>query len=95
MVSVLYVYVWLVYCMYMYGWCIVRICMVIVLYVYVWLMSKEECIIMEDFNHGHIQWKYQERTMGENQTLNNVHINLSRGRGDQIYFHACVGVAEA
>ena len=38
MVGVLYVYVWLVYCTYMYGWCIVRICMFGGLYVYVWLV---------------------------------------------------------
>ena len=26
-------------------------------------VSKGDCIIMEDFNNGHIQWKYLENTM--------------------------------
>ena len=30
-------------------------------------VSKEECIIMGDFNHGHIQWKSLESTGGEDQ----------------------------
>ena len=30
-------------------------------------VSKGECIIMGDFNHGHIQWKYQESTGGDEQ----------------------------
>ena len=30
-------------------------------------MSKGECIIIGDFNHGHIQWKSVESTGGENQ----------------------------
>ena len=31
------------------------------------LVSKGECIIMGDFNHGHIQWKSLESTGGEDQ----------------------------
>ena len=30
-------------------------------------VSKGECIIMGDFNHGHIQWKSLESTGGEDQ----------------------------
>ena len=30
-------------------------------------VSKGECIIMGDFNHGHIQWKSLETTAGEDQ----------------------------
>ena len=30
-------------------------------------VSKGECIIMGDFNHGHIQWKSLENTVGEDQ----------------------------
>ena len=30
-------------------------------------VSKEECIIMGDFNHGHIQWKSVESIGGEDQ----------------------------
>ena len=30
-------------------------------------VSKGECIIMEDFNHGHIQWKSLESSAGEDQ----------------------------
>ena len=30
-------------------------------------VSKGECIIMEDFSHGHIQWKSLESTGGEDQ----------------------------
>ena len=30
-------------------------------------VSKGECIIMGDFNHGHIQWKSPESTRGEDQ----------------------------
>ena len=30
-------------------------------------VSKEECIIMGDFNHGHLQWKSLESTGGEDQ----------------------------
>ena len=30
-------------------------------------VSKGECIIMGDFNHGHIQWKSLECTRGEDQ----------------------------
>ena len=30
-------------------------------------VSKGECIIMRDFNHGHIQWKSLESTGGEDQ----------------------------
>ena len=30
-------------------------------------VSKVECIIMGDFNHGHIQWKFLERTRSEDQ----------------------------
>ena len=30
-------------------------------------VSKRECIIMGDFNHGHIQWKSLESTGGEDQ----------------------------
>ena len=30
-------------------------------------VSKGECIIMGDFNHGHIQWKCLESTGGEEQ----------------------------
>ena len=30
-------------------------------------ISKEECIIMGDFNHGHIQWKSLKSTGGEDQ----------------------------
>ena len=30
-------------------------------------ISKGECIIMGDFNHGHIQWKSLESTGGEDQ----------------------------
>ena len=30
-------------------------------------VSKGECIIMGDFNHGHIQWKFLESTGGEDQ----------------------------
>ena len=30
-------------------------------------MTKGECIIMGDFNHGHIQWKFLESTGGEDQ----------------------------
>ena len=30
-------------------------------------VSKGECIIMGDFNHGHIQWKSLESTKGEDQ----------------------------
>ena len=29
--------------------------------------SKGECIIMGDFNHGHIKWKSLESTWGEDQ----------------------------
>ena len=30
-------------------------------------VSKGECIIMGDFNHGHVQWKFLESTGGEDQ----------------------------
>ena len=30
-------------------------------------VSKGECSIMGDFNHGHIQWKSLESTGGEDQ----------------------------
>ena len=30
-------------------------------------VSKGECIIMGDFNHGHTQWKSLESTGGEDQ----------------------------
>ena len=30
-------------------------------------VSKGECIIMGDFNHGHMQWTYLESTGGEDQ----------------------------
>ena len=30
-------------------------------------VSRGECIIMGDFNHGHIQWKSLESTRGEDQ----------------------------
>ena len=30
-------------------------------------ISKGECIIMGDFNHGHIQWQSLESTGGEDQ----------------------------
>ena len=30
-------------------------------------VSKGECIIMGDFNHGHIQWKSLESTGGDDQ----------------------------
>ena len=30
-------------------------------------VSKGECVIMGDFNHGSIQWKSLESTAGENQ----------------------------
>ena len=30
-------------------------------------VSNGECIIMGDFNHGHIQWKSVESTGGEDQ----------------------------
>ena len=30
-------------------------------------VSEGECIIMGDFNHGHIQWKSPESTGGEDQ----------------------------
>ena len=30
-------------------------------------VSKGECIVMGDFNHGHIQWKSLESTGGEDQ----------------------------
>ena len=32
-------------------------------------VSKGECIIMGDFNHGHIQWKYLESTGGGDQQI--------------------------
>ena len=32
-------------------------------------VSKGDCIIMGDFNHGHIQCKYLESTWGEDQQL--------------------------
>ena len=30
-------------------------------------VTKGECIIMGDFNHGHIQWKSLESTVGDDQ----------------------------
>ena len=30
-------------------------------------VSKGECIVMGDFNHGHIQWNSLESTGGEDQ----------------------------
>ena len=30
-------------------------------------VSKGECIVIGDFNHGHIQWKSLESTGGEDQ----------------------------
>ena len=32
-------------------------------------VNKGECIIMGDFNHGHLQWKSLESTGGEDQFL--------------------------
>ena len=32
-------------------------------------VSKWDCIIMGDFNHGHIQWKYLENTGGKDQSF--------------------------
>ena len=33
-------------------------------------MSKEECVIMGDFNHGHIQWKSLESAGGDDHQFN-------------------------
>ena len=33
-------------------------------------VSKGECIIMGDFNHGHIQWKSLESTVVRTNSLN-------------------------
>ena len=30
-------------------------------------VNKGQCIIIGDFNHGHIQWKFLESTGGEDQ----------------------------
>ena len=54
-------------------------------------VNKGECIIMEDLNHGHIQWKSLESTGGEDQqflllildSFLNQHV-LERTRGENV-----------
>ena len=54
-------------------------------------VSKGECIIMGDFNHGHIQWKSLESTRGEDQQFQFLiqdsfltqHV-LEKTRGDNV-----------
>ena len=43
-------------------------------------VSKGECIIIGDFNHGHIQWKSLESTGGEDQQF----LFLEPTRGENV-----------
>ena len=51
-------------------------------------VSKGECIIMGDFNHGHIQWKSLESTGGEDQLflLTSLLNTSSNQPGERIYY---------
>ena len=50
-------------------------------------VSKGECIIMGDFNHGNIQWKYLDSTGGEDQQflflIQESFLPLARARTNQ------------
>ena len=35
-------------------------------------VSKQDCIIMGEYNHGHIQWKSLQNTGSEDQTFLNL-----------------------
>ena len=35
-------------------------------------VSKRDCVIMGDFNHGHIQWTYLQSTEREDQEFLNL-----------------------
>ena len=53
-------------------------------------VSKGECSIMGDFNHGHVQWKSLESTGGEDQQFiflapYSAHARTNQGRKCIIY----------